>query len=112
MYRQHRIARVCATVVLSVLASTNAFADRARDIATMEARCEQERQARIKPLRDQEIAKCKAARNEASYCETFWRDYGNAVRNSTGGMTPRLFDDLPICVAAFEARKEFELNGK
>jgi hypothetical protein len=36
----------------------------------------------------------------------------NAVRNRHGAMTPRMFDDLPVCVAAFKARKEFDLNGR
>ncbi len=82
------------------------FADRASDVAALEAQCEKEREERIKPLREMEIAKCKAdTRNDPSYCERYWRDYGNAVRNLNGTMTPRMFDDLPVCVAAFRARK-------
>ena len=26
-------------------------------------------------------------------------------------MTPRLFGDLPSCIAAFKARRDYELNG-
>jgi hypothetical protein len=90
------------------------IADRASDVAALEARCESEREAKIKPLREMEIAKCKQKeeRNDPQYCENFWRDYGNAVRNRNGAMTPRMFDDLPVCVAAFKARKEFDLNGR
>jgi hypothetical protein len=90
------------------------LADRASDVAALEARCESEREAKIKPLRAMEIAKCKQKeqRNDPQYCENFWRDYGNAVRNRSGAMTPRMFDDLPVCVAAFKARKEFDLNGR
>jgi hypothetical protein len=87
------------------------FADRASEVATMEARCEQEREAKIKPLREMEIKKCLANRSDLDYCTTFWKDYGNAVRLKNGAMVPRMFDDLPSCVAAFEARREFELNG-
>ena len=89
-----------------------AMADRAADVAALEAKCERERQAKIAPLRAAEIAKCKTQRSDAESCETFWADYGNAVHTSNGAMTPRLFDDLPSCVAAFKARQEFELNGK
>ena len=89
-----------------------AVADRAADVAALEARCEREREAKIAPLRAAEIQKCKAQRNDADYCEKFWADYGNAVHNAQGAMTPRLFHDLPSCVAAFKARQEFELNGK
>jgi len=52
-----------------------------------------------------EIAKCSADRhNEPGYCERYWKDYGNAVRTANG-MVPRMFDDLPVCVDGFKARK-------
>ena len=99
-------------VPLLLLTPLLAVADRAADVAALEARCEQEREAKIAPLRAAEVAKCKAQRNDADYCDKFWADYGNAVHNSTGGMTPRLFGDLPSCIVAFKARRDFELNGK
>jgi hypothetical protein len=82
------------------------FADATSDVEALEAQCEQEREAMIKPLREMEIAKCKAdSHNDPGFCERYWRDYGNAVRHPNGTMSPRMFDDLPVCVAAFEARK-------
>ena len=82
------------------------FADQAGDVAVLEAQCEAEREARIKPLRDAEIAKCKADKNnDPAYCERYWKDYGNERRGATGGTIPRMFWDLPVCVAAFKARK-------
>jgi hypothetical protein len=82
------------------------FADQASDVAALEAKCEAEREAKIKPLRDAEIAKCKADQNnDPGYCERFWKDYGNSRRGANGGTIPRMFWDLPICVAAFKARK-------
>jgi hypothetical protein len=82
------------------------FADQASDVAALEAKCEAEREAKIKPLREAEIAKCKADQNnDPAYCERFWKDYGNASRGANGGTIPRMFGDLPICVAAFKARK-------
>jgi hypothetical protein len=82
------------------------FADQAGDVAALEAKCEAEREARIKPLRDAEIAKCKTDKNnDPGYCERFWKDYGNAMRGANGGTIPRMFWDLPVCVAAFKARK-------
>ena len=82
------------------------FADQASDVAALEAKCEAEREAKIKPLRDAEIAKCKADRvNDPEYCERFWKDFGNSVRGANGATIPRMFGDLPICVAAFKARK-------
>ncbi len=82
------------------------LADQASDVAALEAKCEAEREAKIKPLRDAEIAKCKADKaNDPGYCERFWKDYGNSMRGANGGTIPRMFGDLPICVAAFKARK-------
>jgi hypothetical protein len=81
------------------------FADKEADVAALEARCEADREERIKPLREMEIANCKAdKRNDPAYCERYWKDYGNAQRGTNGRMLPRMFDDLPSCVAASEAR--------
>ena len=82
------------------------LADKESDVAALEARCEAEREVKIKPLREMEIAKCKAdRRNDDAYCDRYWKDYGNAVRAANGTMIPRMFHDLPVCVAAFKARK-------
>jgi len=82
------------------------FADAAADVSALEAKCEAEREAKIAPLREQEIAKCKADRsNTPDYCDRYWKDYGAARRGATGGMIPRMFDDLPVCQEAFKARK-------
>ena len=96
-----------AAIVVAGSGPFTVFADQASDVAAMEAQCEAEREARIKPLRDAEIAKCKAdPSNDPTYCERYWKDYGNERRGATGGTIPRMFWDLPICVAAFKARKD------
>lgn len=83
-----------------------ALADEAANVAALEAKCDAARAAHIKPLRDAEIAKCKAdGRNDPGYCERYWSDYGNAHRMANGVMSPRMFDDLPECMAAAQARK-------
>src|SRR6202789_740956 len=101
---QNGLPGAAAFFLLSLPAAV--LADQLSDVVAMEAQCEQEREVRIKPLRDMEIAKCKAdSHNDAAYCERYWKDYGNRIRTPNGTMTPRMFDDLPICVAAFDARK-------
>jgi hypothetical protein len=98
--------RASAAVLIFLATGALALADQTSDVEALEAQCEQEREVHIKPLRDMEIAKCKAdAHNDPAYCERYWRDYGNAMRSSNGTMTPRMFDDLPDCVAAYAARK-------
>lgn len=76
-------------------------------VRQLEARCETAREAQLKPLRESEIARCKAEKrsNDPGYCERFYRDLGNATRLPNGGFRPRMFDDLPECIAAFQARK-------
>jgi hypothetical protein len=92
---------------LLLAAPIAAIADQLSDVVALETQCEQEREAKIKPLREMEIAKCKAdAHNDPAYCDRYWRDYGNTVRALNGVMVPRLFDDLPVCAAAFKARKD------
>lgn len=97
------------TVAVALIILSNplrVLADKESDVVALEAQCEAEREAKIKPLREMEIAKCKAdPQNDAAYCERYWKDYGNAVRGIRGAMVPRMFDDLPVCVAAFKARK-------
>lgn len=101
---RHGLSVVTALLLLGLPAVV--VADQLSDVVALEAQCEQEREVRIKPLREMEIAKCKAdSHNDAAYCERYWKDYGNRIRTPNGTMTPRMFDDLPICVAAFEARK-------
>jgi hypothetical protein len=101
-----KTARVIASFLL-LGAPIAAIADQLSDVVALETQCEKEREANIKPMREMEIAKCKAdAHNDPAYCDRYWRDYGNAVRGVNGAMVPRLFDDLPICVAAFKARKD------
>jgi hypothetical protein len=97
-----------ATAVTLLAGPLRALADKESDVIALEAQCEAEREAKIKPLRDMEIAKCKAdEHNDAAYCERFWKDYGNAVRGANGTMGPRMFNDLPVCVAALKARRDF-----
>ena len=95
-----------AVAVVLLGSPLSVLADKASDVAALEAQCEAEREAKIKPLREMEIAKCKAdQRNDVAYCERYWKDYGNARSGINGVMIPRMFGDLPVCVAAFKARK-------
>jgi len=103
---------VAIAVLISLGSPLAAYADKQADVVALETQCEAEREAKIKPLRDMEIAKCNANRhNEPGYCERYWKDYGNAVRAPNGTMTPRMFGDLPVCDAAFKARKDLA-DGK
>jgi hypothetical protein len=92
---------VWAVAVLALAVPAMSVADAARQLAALEAQCAKDREAKIKPLREAQIAKCKADKaNDPEHCEHFWSDYGNGGRRR-----PRLFDNLPSCVAAAKSRK-------
>jgi hypothetical protein len=89
------------------------IADQASEVAVLESQCAAAREAKIKPLREAEIAKCKASRpDDPAYCERYWSDYGNAKRLPNGTMSPRMFDELPICVQATQARQALKQSGR
>jgi len=109
-HRSHAGYILSAPILLAILVllgePRSVLADSVSDVTALEATCEAEREVRIKPLRDTEIAKCKAdSHNDPAYCERYWKDYGNGMRGADGVMIPRMFSDLPVCIAAFKARK-------
>lgn len=99
--------RLLLLIVFSILQLGSAVAaDSEAQLKELDSKCEQAREEKLKPLRDAEIAKCKASkRNDPEYCERYWRDFGAAMRGPNGTMKPRMFDDLPECVVAFKARQ-------
>jgi len=77
----------------------------AMSLPELDARCDAVREARIAPLKEAEIAKCKSdSRNDPRWCERFNATFGDAVRRVDGTMGPRMFDDLPECVEALQER--------
>lgn len=79
------------------------------DVAAAVARCEAAREAQIAPLREAAIASCVArGQKDADACAYYHRDYGNPVETPTG-LRPRLFHDLPECVASDAAQKHLRL---
>lgn len=105
---------ISAAAVLWLLAiSSVVVANQASDVAALESQCAAAREAKIKPLREAEIAQCKATRpDDPGYCERYWSDYGNAKRLANGTMSPRMFDDLLSCVSADQARKALDKSGR
>lgn len=105
------IAVALGVVLLLGGFATDVYSLDEAEVKELEARCEAAREERLKPLRDAEIAKCKAdKRSDPGYCERFWRDLGAPVRLPNGRIQPRMFDDLPECVAAREARQKLRLG--
>ena len=91
-------------LLLSILwVPPSSFADR---VAELDAECERQREAKIAPLRQAEIDRCLTQRNKRDYCERFWADYGEGHRAANGNWIPRMFNDLPVCQEAIEARNQ------
>ncbi len=69
--------------------------------------CEEEREKRLAPEREQLIKICVAdTGGSQEHCENYYSDYGDAVRNDGTGLIQRaLYVDLPECIAAWEARQ-------
>ena len=89
---------------LSVQASS-AKEERER-IKKLDDRSLQVRTEKIKTVQQQKIETCvKVDKQDRAYCERFFRDYGWGSRTSSGNRNVRLFDQIPECVEAFEARK-------
>jgi len=75
------------------------------NIVDLDRRCDEAREKVIAPLREAEIAKCKAdKKNDPAWCERFNADYGDGGRTASGSIRPRMFDDLPECVEALEEK--------
>ncbi len=75
-------------------------------LADLDRRCEDEREKRIAPLREAEIAKCKQQKGrDPAYCERTLADYGEGHPAGPGGYVPRMFHDLPECVEALQERR-------
>ena len=71
----------------------------------LDRRCEAEREAKIAPLREQEIEKCiHEQRKDPDYCRRFYADYGAGGRTVHGTIRPRMFHDLPVCLEAEKRR--------
>ncbi|MFZ9053993.1 MAG: DUF4124 domain-containing protein [Woeseiaceae bacterium] len=71
----------------------------------LDRRCEEAREKRIAPLRNAEIEQCiETGTGDQAWCETFWADYGDAVRAASGAIIPRMFNDLPECDDAWNER--------
>lgn len=85
-----------------VLTSSPALAELS-EAAQLRLQCEEERQQKLAPLRKEQIEECMVKSNSRENCDQKYRDFGNAGRTATGGLRPRMFDDLPACVAAREA---------
>jgi hypothetical protein len=95
--------------IFTFILFTSAFAQDS-SLQQLEQRCEQAREEKIAPLRQQAIDECLASnkrkRDIVEYCENFYRDYGAAGKTESGGFRQRMFNDLPECEEFYEAERQ------
>ena len=97
---------ICASICLSICipagASTREEREHTAQQQKLDQRCEQARQKKLAPLKEQFTRECINEGRDADYCQKRHADYGKRT-----GKRPPLFYDLPECVEAFEFRKSY-----
>lgn len=82
----------------------------------LQARCEQAREAKIAPLRQEAIEECITSnprrRDVNEYCERFYSDFGQGGRTASGHFRQPMFNDLPECVEYREAEAQSRDSGR
>lgn len=99
------------TLPLAFALSGIAYAD---SVEALDQRCQKAREAKIAPLREAAIERCVSARRPArspAACERFYADYGQSGVTIHGVFRAPMFNDLPECVAYFEARDRQRRTG-
>ena len=91
-----------------LIMSTMASAD--NNIQTLTRNCEDARQEKLIPLRNDAIAKCISKDKNSSETkqkfERFYADFGAAIRYKSGGHKERMFNDLPECLKLYDAEQK------
>lgn len=91
-----------------LITSTSAVAN--SDIQALSKNCEDARQAKLAPLRDEAITECiskdKKSKDVKQKCERFYTDFGASTHFKSGGHKERMFNDLPECLKLYEAEKK------
>jgi len=79
----------------------------------LDQRCRAARAAKLRVLQQQKIEQClkepkpeHGERMTRAECERYWSDYGWGA-GKPGARSPRFFENIPECVAADKARRQY-----
>ena len=103
MKKRHneRFIAIILTAAFCLTGLSDALANRDRDEkqAELDAICEEARQEKLTPMREQYVETCvkNGEQRSREACERFYADFGA----QSGGRAP-LYFDLPECVEAFD----------
>jgi hypothetical protein len=96
----------CLAVLPPLLAAPAAIGGQ-DSLEDLQRRCDAAREAKLAPLREAAIEECVATRRSnrtREDCERIYSDFGETAGTATGGVRPRMFNDLPECLEYFEAQ--------
>lgn len=81
------------------------------EVDAMVAQCEQMRQEKLAPVREEKIQQCiESGEREPDRCRRYYATYGE-VRHVGGVPRPGMFSDLPECQNAYNAQREFNRSS-
>jgi hypothetical protein len=98
-------------IILLVFTWSSSYAESEKErerIQELDNKCQEARAEKLKPLQEEQIENCVSEEGKPrDYCERYYATYG---WGGTSGRfrNQRFFDDIPECVAAFEAWKNRE----
>ena len=104
------LAAILAVALLSALAPNDALASRDREAeqARLDALCEEAREKKLAPMREEFVEECvrEGHQRDRQACVDFYADFGA----QSGNRAP-LFYDLPECVEAFDFQNSQRRSG-
>lgn len=99
--------------IIALITTVTAYASSSEDererIKELDEICIQVRSEKIKEAQKEKIELCVNVDNlERAYCERYFKGYGWGSKTASGNRNVRLFDQIPECIEAFNARKNRE----
>jgi hypothetical protein len=94
-------------ILLSALVATSPAVLGGASLEEMGQRCQEARERKIAPLREEAIEECMSnprTSRTRERCERIYIDFGEGAGTVNGAFRPAMFIDLPECVEYFEAQ--------
>ncbi|MCU0952791.1 MAG: hypothetical protein MUC68_17565 [Burkholderiaceae bacterium] len=106
-----RVRHLPAPLALALLLATPAYAQTEAEmkrLAELDRVCEAARETRLAPMRRERIERCVTVENRPrEQCTAEYAHWGDTQATARGAARAGMFYDLPECVTAFEARKQY-----
>lgn len=95
---------------LAIFFITNIAFASSSNYRELEEICKKTRTEKLKVVQAKKIEECVNIKNkEREYCERYYRDYGWGNKTGKFSRSISLFEEIPECIDAFNARKNRNL---